>query len=101
MKVEEIISAIQKRPKFFLFNNCLWELDAFIRGVEYYQFASGEPTESSKFKMFKNEWLQSRLGLDEKSNYIQCLMFVSVNSMDAFDNFFVYWNEFINEQVDD
>lgn len=101
MHIGDLIMAIKKRPLFFLLNYSIYDLDSFLRGYQYYQFAHGvDKTDADRdFEYFKNIWLKNKLKLQaESADYLQCLMFKSTSPADALDKFFEYWQEFANTE---
>ena len=100
MNVLYLVSAIKKRPLFFLLSHSIFEFDAFVRGYSYHQFSheQDKTPEDKIFEEFKCSWLQSKLGLKGNYSYVQCLMSVSNNSAEALDRFFDYWEVFICEK---
>lgn len=50
---KDLMQAIEKRPAFFLRNQNLDELDAFLRGISYMNFVQGNP---DQFRDFYEIW---------------------------------------------
>lgn len=95
MNYIELVSAIKSRPKFFLRETNIYELDAFLRGVSYVNFSNG--VNGDLYKLFTNEWIPSKFG-NITHDWIDALT-NNENYVDPFEYFFILWDEFKKEFV--
>ena len=86
---KELISAIQSRPKFFLREETIDELDAFLRGVSYANFTQGHEDD---FKSFTNEWIPNNLD-GFVHDWVETVK-SQATDRSSFDMFFELWDTF-------
>ncbi len=89
-----LICAIEKRPKQFLRNEDIYELDAFLRGVSYaiFQFEN----QIDEFRMFKDEWFP-KFFKSYTHDWVETLN-KEKGEKKSFDFFFELWKEFKNQE---
>ena len=89
----ELIDAIKKRPKFFLREETIFELAAFLRGVSYANFI-GE-SENDTFRIFTDEWIPKTIK-NPSHDWIETVITQSANT-DPFHHFFDIWSKSLSE----
>lgn len=92
MNYKDLLEAIEKRPGFFLRNQNLDELNAFLRGISYLNFVQGNPDQfrdfyetwfPRTFPQCTHDWLTSLRGMSK--------------GKDEWQLFFEVWNRYILE----
>jgi len=91
MNYNELIITIEKRPKFFLRNENLRELDAFLRGFTYANFIE-DSSKTNEFDRFKNEWIPSKFS-SYTHDWVETIEQESQGIL-PFQYFFELWKQF-------
>jgi hypothetical protein len=88
----KLIKSIKQRPKFFLKSTSIEELDAFLRGVSYANYFSGE---EDLFMIFRNKWIPSKFETNA-GDWVEIVK-NNIPNTDIFECFFDLWNDFLIE----
>jgi hypothetical protein len=96
----EAIRRIRERPQMFLVKGSLIELDAFLRGF-CLGLDMGRPVEEfphcSQLRDFQR-WLNIRTPGHIHKSWQDLLLTMVANDEEAFERFFVLWEEFLSTQ---
>lgn len=99
MDIVTLIGAINSRPEMFLSKRSINDLDTFLRGYIYYRKSHEieEDENDRTLEDFKCHWLPEKLGHPGTTMWIQKLLDASQNQEEAFEKFFLYWQEYLSE----
>lgn len=92
MDYNDLIKSIEKRPGFFLRNQNLEELDAFLRGVSYVNFVQEN---ANQFRDFCENWFP-RTFPKYTHDWLVTLREMS-NEKNDWELFFELWDRYITE----
>lgn len=90
-----LLEAIRLRPGMYLGEPTIESLDAFIMG---WRIASDEKaiTDAQLWYDFY-EWISSRFKVEGTLGWMRPIRMYSSDSVDALDQFFKYWDEYVKE----
>lgn len=92
MNYKDLIEAIEKRPRFFLRNQNLDELSAFLGGISYMNFIQGN---TDQFRDFCDNWFP-RTFPEYTHDWLITLREMS-DGKDEWELFFGIWKRYITE----
>jgi hypothetical protein len=96
----DLLQQIQKEPGLYIGSPLISNLYMFLTG---YQFARRQlripmSTEERKFQEFQ-PWLQEKFGIKTSQSWSQLILFHAVDERDAFERFFMLFQEFLRNQL--
>jgi hypothetical protein len=92
MNYKDLIEAIEKRPRFFLRNQNLDELSAFLGGISYMNFVQGN---TDQFRDFCDNWFPHTFP-QYTNDWLITLREMS-DGKDEWGLFFEIWERYITE----
>jgi len=95
LSIHELLDLIRKRPGFYTVERSIFRLDSFLGGYELGVRLSGlvigDGNDLARFR----DWLAPRLGFTSSvSGAANMIREKSTSDSDAFDRFFILWDEF-------
>lgn len=91
MNYIDLIEAIKTRPKFFLRDENIYELDAFVRGVSYANFV--EKSDTDTFRTFTDDWIPNNFK-NHRHDWVETITQLDERN-DPFSYFFTLWDNFL------
>ncbi len=91
----DLVLKIRERTPMYIGGRSIFQLKAFIDGWLY---AKGTETKGIETWSQFTDWIPERFKIQSSQSWSQIILFHSVDDIDALDNFFQLFEEFLNHK---